>query len=194
MLTLAGSQTVKVGVRFRMKTLLRIIKWGCIALIVMVAGCFIIGQVVIRIPQTHATKSPMTLSDFTHEFGVTNLPPTASNIYYATSTLGMGFAGARLYRFEAPVSDCFAYAANLIEGNNAETDDAAHKAARNLTPIASSPEPIHPDTLKAYGLKKVHWFDVEGIAAGVEGRGPPMALAQIWIDTKRGRFYYYWTD
>ena len=35
---------------------------------------------------------------------------------------------------------------------------------------------------------------VETIRSGFEGKGPPYGLAHFWIDTERGRFYYYWTD
>ena len=106
----------------------------------------------------------------------------------------MGFAGASLYRFDAPVPDCLNYAASLIEENNRTAPDEKQKAATNLVQLATAPTPISRHILEGYGLTKVHWFDVESIKSGVAGRGPPGARGRIWIDTERGRFYYYWTD
>jgi hypothetical protein len=159
----------------------------------LVGGCFIAGLVMINTPQTRITKQPMPRPAFVAEFGMTHIPVSASNICYASSSLGMGFAGAQLYRFDAPARDCLSYAKILIElGNrNSSSND---QVSTELGAISISPDPVRDNVLKAYGFETVDWFDVENIRNGFTGRGPPSGLSTFWIDTDRNRFYYYWTD
>jgi hypothetical protein len=91
-----------------MKIFQKIVLWLAISLVILIIGCFVLVQIRLRVPQTHFTKNPITLSEFKQEFGVTNFPATASNICYASSREGIG--GACLYRFDAPYEDCIAYA------------------------------------------------------------------------------------
>lgn len=176
-----------------MKMFLKLIMYVAISLVVLIGGCFVAGQIMIRIPQTHITKHPMALGEFVQEFGVTNLPSSASNICYATSSLSMGFAGARLYRFDAPLVDCLAHAQQLIARSN-NGSDGDEQVSTQLIAISSSPQPIQRNILEAYGLRSVDWYDVDQVKNGVEGKGPPCGLSLFWVDTDRQRFYYYWTD
>jgi hypothetical protein len=175
----------------------RIIKWLALivfAVFALAGGCFIVGQVWIRIPQTHVTKRPLSLAEFNKEFGSPTLPASAHNIYCATARLAMGFAGAELYRFDAPVEDCLAYADALIKQSNSSSG-SANQVPTQLTPITSPPKAIDRDFVRSgYCLGNLDWFDVETIQHGFTGRGPPSGLSCFCIDSDRGRFYYYWTD
>ena len=140
-------------------------------------------------PQVQTISEPISVQRFKSETGYNLLPTSASNIWYARSSVGLG-GRAFLYRFDAPVVDCQAYA-QLINQSNPDQENTNPI----LSPLESSPTPIDHDFLhRAYGLKAKDWFDVENIHAGWEGRGHPAHLASIWIDSERGRFYYYWTD
>ena len=143
-------------------------------------------------PKTRITEQPMSRSDYIADFGNTNLPVSASNIWIASSSVGMG-GRARLYRFDAPYSDCLAYAAQLIRRSNSNSD-SNHQASTELLTISDPPSPIQSRMMQAYGLETLDWFDVETVRNGFTGRGPPLGLSSFWIDTDRNRFYYYWTD
>jgi hypothetical protein len=117
-----------------------------------------------------------------------DLPASASNIWYSTSTMG-----ANLYRFDAPLADCLGYAQRLIATNNS-TEQASWAVPTQLVAITGSPETINHGFLKGYGLKATDWFDVENIGEGWTGSGSPSGRSGFWIDSKRGRFYYYWTE
>ncbi len=153
-----------------------------IGLLGLVAGC------------SHAefTNQPMSLAQFTNQFSGINLPVSATNIFFARSGVGLG-GRALLYQFDAPVSDCLGYAQQLIELNNREADRPEWRVTTNLVVLTTTPR-IEKGTLRAYGLSKIGWFDLENIRAGFSGRAGPSGLASFWVDTERGRFYYYWTD
>ena len=120
------------------------------------------------------------------------LPSTASNIWTASASVGMG-GRARLYRFDAPNSDCLAYAAQLITKSNGDSD-TNHQVSTKLFAISDPPSAIEARMKKVYGLETIDWFDVETIRTGFTGRGPPSGLSSFWVDTEKHRFYYYWTD
>ena len=155
--------------------------------IALIAGCFAMA---LR-PQVQTISEPISVQMFQSVIGNNHLPTSASNIWYARSSVGLG-GRAFLYRFDAPEVDCQAYAQLIntsIPGQEGEITPSI------LTPLEASPIPIDHDMLqRAYGLNTADWFDVEGINVGWKGRGPPSTLASIWIDSERGRFYYYWTD
>ena len=170
-----------------MKTILIALLTVLAIAIALIAGCYAMA---LR-PKVQTVSEPISVDAFRLETGNNQLPTTASNIWYARSSVGLG-GRAFLYRFDAPEIDCQAYA-HLI--NTSSPDQAGNSTNSILTPLNTSPEPIDHDFLnRAYGLNTTDWFDVENIHAGWEGRGPPSYLASIWIDSTRGRFYYYWTD
>lgn len=92
-----------------------------------------------------------------------------------------------LYRFDAPVLDCIAYGKRLLQQNDSSD-------ATDLIPLKSSPEPI--GGLDHMGLEKVGWFDVETVRSGFEGHQVRSAYPKgvFWIDTDRGRFYFWESD
>ena len=139
--------------------------------------------------KTHETSHPVTQEEVRKEVPYFNLPASASNIWYATSTFGVN-----LYRFDAPLADCLAYAQRLIATNNS-TESTSYMVPTQLVAIAASPQAIDHDLLKkAYRLKGTAWFDVENVTEGWTGSGPPSGRSSFWIDAKRGRFYFYWTE
>ena len=170
-----------------MKTILIVLLTALAIAIALIAGCYAMA---IR-PQVQTRSVPISVDAFRLDTGINQLPTMASNIWYARSSVGLG-GRAFLYRFDAPEKDCQAYARQI---NASTSDNSGENANPILTPLASSPTSVDHDFLKrAYGLNTTGWFDVENIHAGWEGRGPPSDLASIWIDSERGRFYYYWTD
>lgn len=155
--------------------------------VALIAGCFAMA----RRLQVQTISEPISAQRFQSETGNNQLPASASNIWYARSSVGLG-GRAFLYRFDAPVVDCQAYA-QLI--NTSIPDQEGESTTPILTPLEASPTPIDHDLLhRAYGLNTTVWFDVENIHTGWEGRGPPSSMASIWIDSEKGRLYYYWTD
>lgn len=170
-----------------MKTILIALLTVLAIAIALIAGCYARA---IR-PQVQTISEPISADAFRLETGIKQLPTSASNIWYARSSVGLG-GRAFLYRFDASEADCQAYA-RLI--NTSISDQEGDSTTPILTPLASSPNPVDHDLLqRAYGLNTAGWFDVENIHSGWEGRGPPSNLATIWIDSEQGRFYYYWTD
>ena len=170
-----------------MKTILLALLTVLAIAIALIAGCYARA---LR-PQVETISEPISAQMFQSVIGNNQLPTSASNIWYARSSVGLG-GRAFLYRFDAPEVDCQAYA-QLI--NTSIPDQEGDTTTPILKPLDASPNPIDHDSLqRAYGLNTMGWFDVENIHTGWEGRGPPSSLASIWIDSERGRFYYYWTD
>ena len=193
LVSLRDTRMFKANVRFEMNKFIKIFLGVVLGGVLLVGGCFIAGVVMIHTPQTRITKQPMPRPAFVAEFGMTNIPVSASNICYASASLGMGFAGARLYRFDAPIEDCLSYAQVLIDLNN-RNSSSNDQVSAELGAIFVSPDPVQDNVLKAYRFADVDWFDVENIRNGFTQRGPPSGLSTFWIDTDRNRFYYYWTD
>ncbi|MEN6451081.1 MAG: hypothetical protein ABFC96_11365 [Thermoguttaceae bacterium] len=160
--------------------------------LVVIVGCFIIGEIGISIPKADYTTTPLTLSEFESRFPHDiQLPKTATNLFYASSQCGFtGFV--RLYRFDAPVADCLAYGRQLLLKN-----DPTKKP--EMPRMKSHPDGVSRDFLGGMGLSKVNWFDVEAMQSGFEGRREPSTQTaqpgmSFWIDADRGRFYFYSSD
>lgn len=163
--------------------------------LLLIVAYFVAVQIRIRTPVTKVTSAPVSRSEFTNRFGDIDLPLSATNILAASSSVGMGFAGAFLYRFDAPAEDCQSFAASLMDKNNQETSSESQMVNTNLVVFKVNPAPILSEMLKtAYGLKELAWFDVDNIKSGLHGQCPPGGRGLFWIDLERGRFYYYWTD
>ena len=155
--------------------------------IALFAGCYARA---LR-PQVETISEPISAQIFQSVIGNKQLPTSASNIWYARSSVGLG-GRAFLYRFDASDADCQAYARQINTSSSIQEGDSTTPI---LTPLASPPKPVDHGLLqRAYGFNTASWFDVENIQSGWEGRGPPSSLASIWIDSEQGRFYYYWTD
>lgn len=140
-------------------------------------------------------ETPLAYTEFTNRYpdNIVGLPSNASNIYEAFSSVGLG-GGAHLYRFDAAVPDCIQFGERLIEGNGLSPAEIEAFSFPLRTDFTASPNPVDIEFLSAYGLSAIDWFDVETISTGFSGFGPPHGRAIFWIDTTRGRVYYYWTD
>ena len=170
-----------------MKTILIALLTVLAIAIALIAGCYARA---LR-PQVSTISEPISAQMFQSVIGNNQLPTSASNIWYARSSVGLG-GRAFLYRFDASEADCQAYARLINTSISVQEGDSTTPI---LTILGSSPKPVDHDLLqRAYGLNTASWFDVENIHSGWEGRGPPSNLASIWIDSDQGRFYYYWTD
>ncbi len=114
------------------------------------------------------------------------LPPTASNILYASSSVGMGGRGL-CYRFSAPIS-------NMLQHISFLNDIPTRKREEN-EPLPYEPvkAPVSRAMMKPYGLHQLDWFDVENISTGFVS-GAAGYNSTIWIDAERELYYYYWTD
>ncbi len=147
-------------------------------------------------PHVTEISTPMTHPEFLKKFAGPDashaeirhlmLPPSASNILYASSSVGLG-GRALCYRFSAPLS-------NMIQHITFLDDIPTRKREENEPPPYEPVElPVSRPMLKPFGLHKLNWFDVENISTGfvthVGGHN-----STIWIDAKRDLYYYYWTD
>lgn len=149
--------------------------------------------ILIQHPRTDFTLQPITRPEFTNRFNLFPLPANATNILYASASVGLA-GGALLYRFDAPVSDCLRYAQSLVEVNNRDNARPEWRVAPNLIALTNPPAPAEWTVLQSYSLERIEWWDVQNVRAGFSGHASPSGLATFWVDTGRGRFYYYWTD
>jgi len=114
---------------------------------------------------------------------VLDLPSSAHNVQYASIVGGVQYTEA-FVRFEAPAPDCLAYASGLLAKSSPSKPSLP---APTLQPTSHPARPGNDSKLH------VEWFDIENIAEGVTA-GEHTSEPQIWIDTKRGIFYYRATD
>jgi len=136
--------------------------------------------------RVETTTNPMTLSQARNDYGLVDLPTTATEIYFARFS---GFLGGRavLIRFQAPVGDCMAFATNYCQSF---LRSQQIPAALNWSAVSQPPKT--PST-SAYGIN-APWFDLTRLQAGVELSEPATYCPSVWIDTHTGTFYSFWTD
>jgi hypothetical protein len=108
-----------------------------------------------------------------------DLPLGATNIFIATSGVGMG-GRAHLMRFHAPLSSIVVYVQKELESSDI--------AVPQMGPVKTSGPMLQP-----YGLQHVPWFDVCNIATGFVVRGPEYN-SRIYVDAAREFYYYSRTD
>jgi hypothetical protein len=121
---------------------------------------------------------------------IMRLPDSAKNVQYAF--YAEWIAVLQLVRFEAPVQDCRAVAEEIVAKHNAEHADRPIPGLRRIDPTGRDSHlptfPISTEPLSA------PWFNPEtiqsGLVAGQFGSHTPL----VWIDTKRGVLYYYYSD
>ena len=181
----AALRTLKFGMYVKSANIRRYAVAGLtgIGLLGLVAGC----------SHPEFTNQPITLAQFTNQFASINLPLSATNIFFARSSVGLG-GRALLYQFDAPVSDCLGYAQQLIEASNRQADRPEWRVATNLVTLTTPPTLIENARLQPYGLSKIRWFDLASVRSGFSGRAGPSGQGSFWVDTEHGRFYYFWTD
>ncbi len=146
-------------------------------------------------PHTLVSQTPVSLAEFTKRMGGLNFPTSAKNIYYGWSSVGMG-GRAHIFRFEAEIEDCVTFAkAEFNRYNEMLYDDPEEYPPCDLVPIESvTDDEVHKPDLSYYGLTKLDWFDVDQIEEGLTIPREKAHHPYIWIDTKRGLLYSYWTD
>jgi hypothetical protein len=163
----------------------------CLAPFVLMFGSF---AYVMFVPHPSVPETPLAYMEFTNRYPehIAGLPSSASNIYLASSSVGLG-GRAHLYRFDAPVADCIQFGERLIADNGLSPAEIEVFHFPLRTDFTVNPDAVDMAFLRAYGLGGIQWFDVETISRGFSGFGPPHGLAYFWIDAIRGRVYYYWT-
>ena len=113
-------------------------------------------------------------------------PESATNIYFASASVGPG-GRLKVYRFDAPVADLMRHAYSEASNHWEE-----------VTVVTSSVAQAEFDQAffqRAYHVKDLSWFDVEGIEDGVEFKtGDHPSYPTMWVDRKRERFYLYMSD
>ncbi|NCC45143.1 MAG: hypothetical protein EOM18_16525 [Clostridia bacterium] len=148
---------------------------------ILIIRFFLIYQFQTQKPDTKFINKPIDRSEASEMFGLSTLPETSSNIYYAKSTIGMG-GRVRAFRFDAPVQDCLFYAQTIMPD-------------KLVTNAISKDEqwPNYDIAFEHFGLADVTaWFDVETVTNGfiLTGNGN---VPWILIDN-HGRLYYYRSD
>ena len=146
-------------------------------------------------PEVTEISEPMTLKQFFERFGGPSasspgpphfhLPSAASNILYASSSVGLG-GRSLCYRFSAPLS-------NMIQHVEFIDLQWTRPRVENELPYEPLRPPVAKPMMKPYGLHKLDWFDVENISTGFVS-GAAGYNSTIWIDAKRELCYYYWAD
>ncbi len=101
-------------------------------------------------PQTTATEEPLEYQSFTNEYPdqIPGLPPTASAIHLAASSVGLG-GRAHLYRFDAPIPDCVAFGDGLIATNGMSKARRDSLSIPLRTDFTNSPAPVDIQFLSA---------------------------------------------
>lgn len=162
------------------------------ALLVTLVGLFVLS---VCIPHPRVTKRPLSLAEFTAEFSRRGFPSTATNIYFGRSSVSLG-GRAHIYRFEAPLEDCITFAKAEFERYNKHLfDNPADYLPSDPVPIDFvGHAPFKPD-LSHFWLNDLDWFDVDRIEEGLTiPQHPRGHHPLIWVDTRRGILYCWWTD
>jgi hypothetical protein len=168
-----------------------------LTILLLFIGCCIASCIAFCSARPDFTTTSLSLDDFKKRFPDADelrLPRSAKNILYGQSSVGLR-GWLQLYRFDAPVSDCITFGRQLLEKNRLSPLQPPDPKVVDLIPLASSPVPIDTEPLRWMGLSDVDWFDVESVHAGFEGHVESLAPHGVfWIDTDRGRFYFYSID
>jgi hypothetical protein len=160
---------------------------GCAIVVLALLGSLIGGCYVSFHPHVREFHAPtyevFAETDGMHDSGV---PRSAKNINFVYSSVAMG-GRAHICRFEAPLEDLKAYA--LADFKRYDRDSNGRTAA--FTKISV---PAFRPNLDGYGIRDLHWFDVENIQEGITLPRDHDHRPFIWIDTRRNVLYLFWTD
>jgi hypothetical protein len=115
------------------------------------------------------------------------LPASARNIQYYRRIQFNFFI--EFVKFEAPVQDCLGHVKTVQDDWRKTFDE------HNFYPLGPS-GPIKEPPMRCYLAEEqgVTWFDRETIQEGITVGSVGSCAPMIWIDTKRGIFYYLLTD
>jgi hypothetical protein len=124
-----------------------------------------------RYEPTHSTAAAVAR--------ITSLPapPEAKNIRTAEYHHFQAFA--EYVRFEAPVDVCLRYAESI--------------AGEKLKPVDAGDLQMYQQRFLIGGFRDLKWFDLS-TAVDVVGAGGGPSVPEVWVDRKRGVFYYCKTD
>jgi hypothetical protein len=163
---------------------------GIAALILMCS--FVAFKIVsfVRDPFGPATiireEAPLTVNQARAKDCPIPLPDSAKNVEFAYYSEWINLE--ILVRFQAPADDCRAYAQQLV---NAEAKEQKRPSVKISFDPVTSPPKFDPEVDL---LGPVPWFDIKQMSQGMTAIVPIGNYAQIWIDDKRGVFYYRQTD
>ena len=164
-----------------------------LAVVCVLVLFFVIGLFMMNRPMTQVSDHALTYQEYKEQFRGTNIPPSASNIWYAWSSVGMG-GRAHIFKFEAPLDDCTAFAKREFNHYVKQSyDNPTDYPSDDLVPLKERPDDPR-SRLTHYGLKKLDWFDFERITNGLTIARPRSHLPHLWIDVDRSTLYSYWTD
>lgn len=113
------------------------------------------------------------------------LPDTARRIQFFERSHWIEFV--EFVRFEAPAEDCLAHVETVF-AHWQEGLDTPSAQPDPLRAIETPPNRVH--FAEEYGVR---WFDLQNIQEGVTAGGGS-GVPKIWVDTRRGVFYYMLTD
>jgi len=106
------------------------------------------------------------------------VPPEAKNIRAASFSQWIQYA--KYLRFEAPPDVCLRFASTVVPGATTQPVDPSE--------LAYNVFPIRPGV-----FKYISWFDLAQAQDVITAGGGP-SQAQVWVDRRRGVFYYRKTD
>jgi hypothetical protein len=159
---------------------------ACLILLALVVAFWI----AINTPKAKFATEPLSLVEFYKRSGhLSGLPSAATGVFYVGSRTGPS-SFRDLYRLDAPAADCISYGKNLLHENRPS------KPA-DLVPLRASPDLRADIPSGATSLARaVDWFEIESVRSGFVGHleWPDRPTATFWIDTERGRFYYFSSD
>ncbi len=90
-------------------------------------------------------------------------------------------------RFEAPPEDCLEHVDVVLHDWRKTFDDPIYSA----NPLSTIEEiPVR----KRFSRPDVDWYDTHNIREGMRAGGGGSGVPMIWVDTRRGVFYYRLTD
>jgi hypothetical protein len=131
-------------------------------------------------PTKIESKHSLTLQEATNS--PIPLPESAKNIQFAQ------FSDWQIFdcfvRFEAPVEVCKAHAKSIMK----KYQDTFHRKSdldSNFRTVSSVPHPASSH------FKDLSWFDTENLSNALVIGGDNDLQPHIWIDQKRGVFYYH---
>jgi hypothetical protein len=127
--------------------------------------------------QVSEPGGPITASEAQAIVGIT-LPPEAKNIRAASYSQWIEYG--QYLRFEAPVPVCLRCASRIVPGATTQPVDSFDLARASRS-------------VRADAFKDLSWFDLAKAKNVITAGGGP-SQAQIWVDRRRGVFYYRKTD
>jgi len=122
-------------------------------------------------------RGPISAAEAESIAGV-RVPPEAKNIRAAGYHQWIQYE--QYLRFEAPPDVCFQFSATVVPGATTQPIESSE--------LAYNAFPIRPGV-----FKDISWFDLAQTQDVITAGGGP-SQPQVWVDRRRGVFYYRKTD